>query len=122
MQLYFLLGFLFLKEYLFKELIQNITNKIGFKLERSYKNDDDLYQKLPKDEFERDIFMAISFFRKYPNNIVDHAYRVKDKYEYKWKIDKTKEDLIKEFEEHKYQLQPVELKPEASSACRKNLK
>lgn len=72
--------------------------------------------------------MAINFFRKYPKNIVEYAdvvgvisgvvnsdtNKIKDK-------DKRKEELEVEFQDIN-QLLPLELKPEASSACRKNLK
>ena len=63
--------------------------------------------------------MAINFFRKYPKNIVEHANGegvIKGVYD-----DQRKKELEGEFQDIN-QLLPLELKPEACSACRKNLK
>jgi hypothetical protein len=92
-----------------------LKKKLSFNLLSAYKNDDDFNQKVPTDEFEKDVFMAINFFRKYPKNIfllkkaVGYTKQVPDQ-----------DELEKEFKQkYQYQLQHLELSPYASSACRK---
>lgn len=78
-QIYLVSIFLWVKYRTINNLFNELKKKLSFNLVSAYKNDDDFSQKVPIDEFEKDVFMAINFFRKYPKNIFPLKNAVKAK-------------------------------------------